>query len=319
MLKASDGLRAPDKIDQDVCTETPDSVPYLELHRIVVSEIPQGCATLSKDSNAWKHRRRSEYGEFSGSRLEVVAQLITLGPFLTICVCSSCLTVMLTSNNAHPISPSPDYLYNKRVRDARHPSEKDAAHRIMGGSLPTKTPSVIRLPVHLEGEQKITGFFTKPRSPDARICNIDVHCSYAQVPQKPVWAKDCWKLLKQSHSLGQMGVPSAFTGDISFFRTLFASVIGAISIENMQTFNGMIYSTLREACVARRLLFDNGVLDQTLTQIASSSSPGYGVNLAFALILISNQLCNSGALWAKQGRQHDCRLLIDISQQDFDT
>ena len=80
-------------------------------------------------------------------------------------------------------------------------------------------------------------------------------------------------------------------GERYYLRMLLNVVYGATSFENLQTVNGQLYGTFKEACAALGLLQNDKEWDQCLTEVAQIQS-GKQLRNLFAILLLFCELKN---------------------------
>lgn len=160
--------------------------------------------------------------------------------------------------------------------DSRYISASEAAFHLLGFPLHEEVPNVYRLPVHLPNEQnvvfnpedgveavqeqaentvsKLMGFFeANRRYPEAR------DYTYQAFPQQMTWNDKTkkWKIRQQGFAIGRMYFIPPYAGELYFLRMLLTVIKGPQSFEDVQTWEGTIHPTFRDACLARGLLEDD--------------------------------------------------------------
>ncbi|KAJ9567832.1 hypothetical protein OSB04_003798 [Centaurea solstitialis] len=113
----------------------------------------------------------------------------------------------------------------KEYYDCRYVSACEASWRIFGYDVHYRTPSVLRLPFHLPGQQ--------------------------QVEERR------WDRRKKGFSIGRIHSVSPALGEAYYLRILLNKVKGPESFEDIRTVNGDIFPTFRDACYAIGLLDDD--------------------------------------------------------------
>src|SRR5204863_1710589 len=99
-------------------------------------------------------------------------------------------------------------------------------------------------------------------------------------------------------------------------RMLLYTVKGPKSFEHLQTYDGIIYSTYKGACIARELLESDDEWDICLTE-ASSFQTGDQLRRLFVTILLYNSPTDPLSLFNRY-RQHlsdDCRHRLETRFQ----
>ena len=197
--------------------------------------------------------------------------------------------------------------------NARYISASEAYWRMYGFDLFHRTPAVMKLDCHLEGEQietfadgeeeevisrgpRITtlmAYFRKnAEDPEAR------EVLYPDFPDKYTWnsARKCWTRRKCGVTVGRIPVIScnAHQSELFHLRMLLYNKKGATSFESLRTINGSICPTYQEACRRLGLLESDDELDRVIEE-ASTVQFGNQIRDAFANLLIfcrpSNPLC----------------------------
>jgi len=164
----------------------------------------------------------------------------------------------------------------KEYRECRYIVDYDSFWRVYGYDIHGKTPSVERLPVHLLNmhvvrfhtqatlssviddawlqKTMLTEWFVANRlHPAARSL------TYCDFPTRWTWMPEDkrWKPRTRSDRIGRIYSMHPAAGDLFYFRMLLMIVKGATCYEDVRTYNGIVYSTFREACGARGLLGDD--------------------------------------------------------------
>ena len=141
-----------------------------------------------------------------------------------------------------------------------------------------ESPSVYHLPVHLQGQHMVyfnaedeldsvmerettkktalTAFFEANREglPEAK------DTLYQDFPHKFVFdkKKKKWTVRKKGTAIGQMYFSVPSQGERFYLRTLLTVVKGPESFEDLRTYNGILYNTYKEACMAHCRMTMNG-------------------------------------------------------------
>ena len=93
-------------------------------------------------------------------------------------------------------------------------------------------------------------------------------------------------------------------GEIFYLRTLLTVVCGPTSFEDLKTFEGILYSTFKVACLARGLLEDDAEWKLCLEE-ATVIQSGFQLRQLFVTILKECHPANPEALW-HQFKYHIC-------------
>ena len=147
------------------------------------------------------------------------------------------------------------------------------------------------------------------------LCSTDNYAKtlkYAQVPEFYTWNKstkkwnrrkrgaevegaeteDVWK----ANCIGRIYTVSPRAGECYFLRLLLNEVIGPSSFEDLRRFQGQVFSTYREACLARGLLENDQHLHQALQEAVVTQSPS-NLRSLFGIILTACEPSNPVELW----------------------
>ncbi|XP_066933722.1 uncharacterized protein [Clytia hemisphaerica] len=202
--------------------------------------------------------------------------------------------------------------------DARYVSAPEACWRLFAFPMHTQSHTVIRLAVHLpnfqrvyfrEGEEEnaadragnnetmLTAWFLlNQNDPTAR------QILYPDIPYDYVFIKsrngNKWKVRERGHGtvISRMYNASIREGERYFLRVLLLHVPGATSFEYLRTFDGEIYPTFREACLARGLLADDNIWVETLNEVVHVATP-VKIRRTFCTILTHGEPNNPAELW----------------------
>jgi hypothetical protein len=205
--------------------------------------------------------------------------------------------------------------------DARYISAHEAFWRIMKNELHTQVPAVMALPVHLpdqqtvifdgmQGREEALVRAEKSKTPlmayfEANTQNLigygDKHAHdvlYVDFPEFFTYIKKehYWKPREKNFSIGRLHFANPVCGERFYLRTLLTVVTGATSFENIRTYEGVIYNTFKEACLARGLLEDDQEWRLCL-QEASTMQSGHSLRRLFATILAMSFPSRPGDLW----------------------
>ncbi|XP_074314587.1 uncharacterized protein LOC141649809 [Silene latifolia] len=189
----------------------------------------------------------------------------------------------------------------KAYLDCRYLSACEASWRIFGFDIHQRNPSVIRLPVHLPGEQfvvlsdtsnlqgvinranschtKLTGWFAaNERDPEAR------KLTYAQFPTEYVW-KDGWIRRSKGRSVGRIAYVHPTAGERYYLRLLLNVVKGPKSFEDLRTIDNQLYPSYKGACFAYGLLSDDKEWHEAMSEANRWAMP-YQLRELFVTILL---------------------------------
>lgn len=87
-------------------------------------------------------------------------------------------------------------------------------------------------------------------------------------------------------------------GELYYLRMLLLHVRGALSFEDLRTYEGIVYPTFKEAAAARQLLADDTEWDSTLKEAGATKMPPQ-IRQMFALICVFCEPKNAILLWRK--------------------
>ncbi|UYV73007.1 hypothetical protein LAZ67_10001499 [Cordylochernes scorpioides] len=177
----------------------------------------------------------------------------------------------------------------KSHMDSRYVSAPEAGWRLFSFPMHQQSHSIMRLQVHLPGQQSIcfnednieevvqqagnkdttlTAWF-KLNQVDENARNI----LYGDIPQNYVFNKRLRKWTPRQRgagsTIGRMYSVNIQSDSERFcLRLLLLHISGATSFENLKTFNGIHYQNFKEAAQARYLFEDDKVWDNTLHEAA---------------------------------------------------
>ncbi|XP_066916947.1 uncharacterized protein [Clytia hemisphaerica] len=184
--------------------------------------------------------------------------------------------------------------------DARYVSAPEACWRLFAFPMHTQSHTVIRLAVHLPNFQRV--YFREGEEENAadRAGNNETMLTAwfllnqndpPDIPYDYVFIKsrngNKWKVRERGHGtvISRMYNASIREGERYFLRVLLLHVPGATSFEYLTTFDGEIYPTFREACLARGLLADDNIWVETLNEVVHVATP-VKIRRTFCTILI---------------------------------
>ncbi|KAD0696005.1 hypothetical protein E3N88_43842 [Mikania micrantha] len=203
----------------------------------------------------------------------------------------------------------------KQYYDCRYISACEATWRIFEYDVHYRTPSVMRLPFHLPGQQQviygadddINNVLNKPSVASSMFlswmkCNEIYEgarqLSYIEFPTKFVWKLDQrrWEPRKKGFAIGRIHSVSPSLGEAYFLRILLNKVRGPKSFEEIKTVDGQQFQTFRDACYALGLLDDDMEYIEAIKE-ASHHGSGYYIRNLFATMLLSNTLSRPDFVW----------------------
>ncbi|XP_076920154.1 uncharacterized protein LOC143581216 [Bidens hawaiensis] len=177
----------------------------------------------------------------------------------------------------------------KEYYDYRYVSACEASWRIFSYEVHYRTPSVVRLPFHLPGQQHIVygeeediddvldkasvseSMFTdwmtiNGMDPEAR------KLSYVEFPSHFVWKTQerKWQQRKKGCSIGRIHSVSPAAGEGYYLRILLNKVKGPTKFEDIRTVNGNILPTFRDACYELGLLDDDNEYTECIVEASNA-------------------------------------------------
>ncbi|XP_076937457.1 uncharacterized protein LOC143605111 [Bidens hawaiensis] len=178
-----------------------------------------------------------------------------------------------------------------------------------------RTPSVIRLPFHLPGQQQVIyeafddldDILDKPSVASSMFsewfkCNQKYPetrtLTYVEFPTKFVWKADkrYWKPRKLGFSIGRVHAVSPSLGETYYLRILLNKVKGPTTFAQIRTVNSVKYPTFRDACYACGLLDDDNEYVEAIVE-ASFIGTGYYLRSLFCTLLMSESMSRPEFVW----------------------
>ncbi|CAN1254538.1 ATP-dependent DNA helicase PIF1 [Linum perenne] len=151
--------------------------------------------------------------------------------------------------------------------DCRSISCYEAIWHLFEYQIHERYPSVVRLAVHLDGEQTVAFQQNEPlprimsrRSAGCTTLTewfrLNQRCidarkyTYAEIPNHFVWdEKECdWHTRKKGFAVGRIVYIHPKREQVFYLRILLTKVRGALSYEFLRTVNGVLYPNFKEAC-----------------------------------------------------------------------
>ena len=176
----------------------------------------------------------------------------------------------------------------KLYLDARYVSSCEANWRLYFFEVQDHEPSVLRLAIHLPQQQPVVLHPSRDTLQQAlqRHENKDTTLTawfkanhlyqdgdinntlYQDFPNKMVWQKKTrvWTERERGFQIGRMYYAHPSSGERFYLRLLLTVVTGAISYEDLRTYQGTLYPTFREACIAYGLTEDDNEWHQCLEE-----------------------------------------------------
>ena len=110
--------------------------------------------------------------------------------------------------------------------------------------------------------------------------------------------------MQQAQAVGRIYGVSHHNTELFALRRLLSVVKGATSFQDMATFNGVVYTSFRDACLARGLLSDDAEWIAAMTEIVELQVSVDTIRRQFARILV-------------HGNPENPRLLFDTFVDDL--
>ncbi|EUC56136.1 PIF1-like helicase, partial [Rhizoctonia solani AG-3 Rhs1AP] len=194
-----------------------------------------------------------------------------------------------------------------------------------------EVPNIVCLQVHLPEQQSVTfregqlienvvanakdttltAFFKLNSHADAETRRYANELVYQEIPSRFSWHKPSrkWRLrrLKRNNdgvvqftsgALGRMYFAPPNSGERFYLRTLLTVVRGPTSYEDLRTFNGAVFGSFKEACIARGLLESDEEWAQCLAEAAQFKT-GQQMRRLFVVILTACNPAQPDQLWAR--------------------
>jgi len=220
----------------------------------------------------------------------------------------------------------------KEYLDARYIGSVESCWHIFEFGMHAESPTVYRLPVHLEDDQLVyynadenlndvlergatketplTAWFKINQSnPEARTT------TYQNFPRSWTYdkKKKCWKPRQRGHAIGRMYFASPSSGERFYLRLLLTVVTGATSYADLRTVDDVTHGTFREACIALGLLQNDHEWRQCL-QEAGEMQTGYTLRMLFGIFLHHCNPTLPGDLWNEFKHQICDDLLVKLQR-----
>ncbi|XP_076885973.1 uncharacterized protein LOC143535653 [Bidens hawaiensis] len=205
----------------------------------------------------------------------------------------------------------------KEYYDCRYVSACEASWRIFSYEVHYRTPSVVRLPFHLPGQQQIVygedeyiddvvdkASVSKSMFIDWMTINgVDPEArklSYVEFPSRFIWKTQerKWQRRKKGCSIGRIYSVSPAAGEGYYLRILLNKVKGPTKFEDIRTVNGNILPTFRDACYELGLLDDDNEYIECIVEASNAGTEFYLRNL-FCTMLTCGSLSRPEIVWEK--------------------
>ncbi|XP_019152280.1 PREDICTED: uncharacterized protein LOC109149095, partial [Ipomoea nil] len=203
----------------------------------------------------------------------------------------------------------------KMYYDCRYISPCEAAWRMFAFDIQTRDPSVERLSFHLPNEQSIIfndddvvndvvnrstvrqSMFTAWFDANSKYSEAR-NLTYAEMPTKFVWKKDKreWHPRQRKFAIGRIFYVPPNSGEIFYLRCLLNIVRGPRSFDEIKYFEGVQYTSFRDACYAHGLIEDDKEYVDPISEAAIWSS-AHSLRKLFVTLLTSNSMAKPEKVW----------------------
>ncbi|CAN0922380.1 ATP-dependent DNA helicase PIF1 [Linum grandiflorum] len=184
-------------------------------------------------------------------------------------------------NPNQPIDEISQYL------DCRSLSSYEAVWRLFSFKIHERSTPVFRLCVHLADQHQVT--FAEDQSLQSVVHRPDIEktmltewftlnrtypsakkLTYAEIPEKFVWDKQCsqWLPRKQGFVIGRIASVPPQANDVFYLRLLLTKIPGAMSFNDLRTVNGTLYNDYQQACQALGLLATDDEWNEVMTEVS---------------------------------------------------
>ncbi|CAN0871853.1 ATP-dependent DNA helicase PIF1 [Linum grandiflorum] len=201
--------------------------------------------------------------------------------------------------------------------DCRSISCYEAVWHLFQYQIHERHPSVVRLAVHLDGEQIVA--FQQNEPLPRIISRRNAGCTtltewfkliqrcvearkytYAQIPNHFVWdEKECdWHIRKKGFAVGRIVYIHPKREQVFYLRILLTKICGALSYEFLRTVNGILYPDFKEACRVLGLLSTDDEWDTVMYEVSQWGQPTLVRNV-FVSLLVFCQVSNPSVLLEK--------------------
>jgi hypothetical protein len=190
----------------------------------------------------------------------------------------------------------------------------EAVWRFLGIPLHKEYPPVMRLHIHLPGEQAV---IFDPTADDVQeVSNASTSTLlqwfllnerdasardilYSRIPEHYVWSNKTWQRRSTSAiCVGRTFSVSHHNKELFALRRLLDIVKGATGWADLLTVDGFTYSTFHDACAARGMLEDDSDVIAALELIVATDCNVNNIRREFALMLIHRQCqCPASLYW----------------------
>jgi hypothetical protein len=203
----------------------------------------------------------------------------------------------------------------KRYYDCHYVSPCEACWRIFMFDIHEKWPAVLRLALHLEGQQCVR-FKENQKLPNVVKFHQSVptmflawfvanqnysegrDLTYAEFPSKFTYLPDkrMWHPRKNGFQIGRLSYIPVGSGELYYMRILLTFQKGCKGFDCIKTVNGKLYGSFQDACYALGLLSDDKEFIDGIFE-ASRSQSGQMLRVLFVRLLIMSTMHKPDNVW----------------------
>jgi hypothetical protein len=194
-------------------------------------------------------------------------------------------------------------------------SASEAVHRLLSLKLHKEWPPVTRLDIHLPHQQRLV--FDPTAEEQVLLAQVasasstlmawfdlnaaDVNARdllYHEIPEKYSWVDSRWvPRSRASMSVGRIYGVSVNNSELYALRRLLSVAKGAVSFEDLASYNGQLHSTFRAACQARGLYANDVDLISAFQEITEVEVCVDRIRRLFARMLVHSAPVDPQALF----------------------
>jgi hypothetical protein len=206
----------------------------------------------------------------------------------------------------------------------------EAVYKLFKFPIFSRSHSVIRLPVHMDGDQsmqypadsregrqaafanarvtKLTAYFSTCAEHLAANSGARLNRTYVQFPHFYTWGtvgvgdakRSAWvpRRRRETKMAARVYSVPARSGDKFFLRLLLHHVQGATSFEDLRTVGGVVHATYGDAAIDLGLVVSDDEYDQALLDAALSGT-AHQIRELFATLVVDGQPTDPMALWRR--------------------
>ncbi|QRW20512.1 Helitron helicase-like domain at N-terminus [Rhizoctonia solani] len=211
-----------------------------------------------------------------------------------------------------------------------------------------EVPNIVHLQVHLPEQQSVsfcagqlienvisaakdtslTAFFKLNAYKNQEVCRFANELVYQEIPNKFTWNKITWKFSLQrltqnngvvrfsTGAIGQMYFVPPNSGERLYLRTLLTVVHGPTSFESLCTFEGQVFPTFKEVCIAQGLLESDEEWAKCLAEAAQYKTGRHLCHL-FVVTLTACHPMDPAQLWIQFCAQICDDIRYKLSQEPW--